>query len=195
MSPPTNIAFKEWAVVVAALGSGRQSLILRKGGISEERGQFRLEHSQFWLFPTRYHESAESVVPESRENLRVLAANPPTDIVPIQYLARVEAVTLITDISLLKPLQQHHIWSQQVLEQRFGFGREPGLHAILVRVWQLPAAVPVALLPAYGGCKSWVELAQPIDGPLSPVLEEDQFARERQQFDQILGCSHACSHP
>src|SRR5258705_3213217 len=44
-------AFKEWAIVVDALGRGEQIVILRKGGIREGRGGFHVEHPQFWLFP------------------------------------------------------------------------------------------------------------------------------------------------
>ena len=36
-----RIAFKEWAMVVDALGRGEQIIILRKGGISEGRGGFK----------------------------------------------------------------------------------------------------------------------------------------------------------
>ena len=39
-----NVAFKEWAVVCQALAAGRQSVILRKGGIAEEGGIFRPEY-------------------------------------------------------------------------------------------------------------------------------------------------------
>src|SRR5512138_2779668 len=49
-------AFKEWAIVVDALGRGEQILILRKGGIAEGRGGFRPEHTRFLLFPTAFHE-------------------------------------------------------------------------------------------------------------------------------------------
>jgi hypothetical protein len=58
MQVSSNIAFKEWAVVVDALGRGEQVLILRKGGIREQRGEFQADHHEFWLFPTRYHETS-----------------------------------------------------------------------------------------------------------------------------------------
>ncbi|HUR54032.1 MAG TPA: DUF1802 family protein, partial [Gemmataceae bacterium] len=51
-----SIAFKEWAVICRALAEGRQSLILRKGGISEVGGEFRPEHESFLLYPTLFHE-------------------------------------------------------------------------------------------------------------------------------------------
>ena len=46
-------AFKEWAVVCEALGDGRQSIILRKGGIAEGREGFAFAHGEFFLFPAR----------------------------------------------------------------------------------------------------------------------------------------------
>ncbi|HQU41894.1 MAG TPA: DUF1802 family protein, partial [Pirellulales bacterium] len=69
-------AFKEWAVVCRALAGGRQSLILRKGGIVEEGGEFRPDHPEFLLFPTFSHQSPDSVVPDARPLLRGLEAEP-----------------------------------------------------------------------------------------------------------------------
>jgi hypothetical protein len=51
-----SIGFKEWALVCEELGSGRQSIILRKGGIAEGRSGFRFEHADFLLLPTLFHE-------------------------------------------------------------------------------------------------------------------------------------------
>ncbi len=59
-------AFKEWAVIVDALGRGAQSIILRKGGISEGRGGFKMEHPRFLLFPTLFHQQRESVLPTAQ---------------------------------------------------------------------------------------------------------------------------------
>src|SRR5687768_3845167 len=42
-----HVALKEWATVCTALETGRQILLLRKGGIHETGGQFELEHSRF----------------------------------------------------------------------------------------------------------------------------------------------------
>ena len=45
-------ALKEWAVICRALAEGRQSLLLRKGGIAEAGGAFQVEQPRFWLLPT-----------------------------------------------------------------------------------------------------------------------------------------------
>ena len=58
-----GIAFKEWASVCDALLEGRQTIILRKGGISEGTapGVFVPEHSEFWLYPTWVHQAEQGV--------------------------------------------------------------------------------------------------------------------------------------
>src|ERR1700722_13719814 len=40
MQSVNRFAFKEWAVTCQALAAGRQSLLLRKGGIHERDGRF-----------------------------------------------------------------------------------------------------------------------------------------------------------
>ena len=61
-----RIAFKEWMIVVDAVGRGEQTIILRKGGISEGRGGFKVEHSRFLLFPTLFRQQRESVLPSAQ---------------------------------------------------------------------------------------------------------------------------------
>src|ERR1043166_5463608 len=68
-----RIAFKEWAVVVDGLGRGDQIIILRKGGISEGRSGFQVEHNRFFLFPTLFHQQRECVQPAAQIRYDALA--------------------------------------------------------------------------------------------------------------------------
>jgi len=47
-----DVALKEWASVVTALESGRQILLLRKGGILEQSNEnrFSITHNEFLFF-------------------------------------------------------------------------------------------------------------------------------------------------
>jgi hypothetical protein len=67
-------AFKEWAVVVDALGRGEQILILRKGGLAEGPGGFQVEQREFLLLPTRFHQQRERVLPAAQLRYDELAA-------------------------------------------------------------------------------------------------------------------------
>jgi hypothetical protein len=193
MRVSADIAFKEWAIVVDALAQGEQIVILRKGGIRENRGEFHLDHQAFWLFPTQYHESEQSVIASKRPSLRELAANAPRDAVDIQFYAVADPVVQITDAATLRRLQGRHVWAENILQQRFDFGRGTGLHALLVRVYRLPRAERLPLHENYGGCKSWVTLERPIAGEVTPVLDDAEFGRQRDAILELIS-DHACAH-
>ena len=187
MLPESKIAFKEWAVVVDALARGEQIIILRKGGIREERGQFQVEHREFWLFPTQYHEAERSIIPSKRPRLDALAATLVKDQVDIQYYAVADSVLRVRDPAAISRLQGRHIWNEQVLHDRFRFGRAPGLYVLLVRVYQRESPVRLPLLASFGGCKSWVELEQEITtGDLTPVLADVEYHRQREEIRERL---------
>ncbi len=177
MQTSSQFAFKEWAVVVDALGRGQQVIILRKGGIVEDRGQFSVDHDQFWLFPTLYHQQMQSVVSTAQKDLAQLQTQFQSDqAVRIQFLARVVNVIECTDLSEVLALRGQHIWKDSVIEERFRYGKKDGLHLILTRVYRLPEPCSLPLLPSYGGCKSWVELESPPPSEsLAPVLSDADF--------------------
>ncbi len=86
-------AFKEWAIVCEALGGGRQSLILRKGGIAEGRDGFAFLHREFFLFPTRFHETLDKTTLPARTPLPVQNEGE----VIIRFAAKMEWSCFLTD--------------------------------------------------------------------------------------------------
>jgi hypothetical protein len=158
-----TVAFKEWAVICAALAAGRQSLILRKGGIAEEGGEFRPEHSEFLLYPTYFHEHRSGVKPEFLPLLEAAeAAKPPAGTVRFTHFVRVESVAHVTELEQALALDSQHAWTSDVVKQRFHY-RKPGLFVLTVRVFKLAQPVDVVERPEYAGCKTWVLLDSPVD--------------------------------
>ena len=182
-----RMAFKEWAVITAALGNGRQSLILRKGGIHEGRDGFRVEHHEFWLFPTNFHQSANDLSEEYRELWESVRRNPPpAETIPLRSYAILDEVIEVTDAVQLPGLAGLHGWSEQVVHDRFHY-RQPGLLALLVRVYELPVELRIPNSPHFAGCRSWVEL--PTDLPtaaLSPVLPQAEHQRRMELIRKRL---------
>ncbi len=193
MRVSSDIAFKEWAVVVDALGCGEQVIILRKGGIHEQRGEFHVDHRYFWLFPTQYHEAERSIIASKRPALRHLATGAARNVVDVEFYAVVDTVLHITDAALLARLQGRHVWAEHVLQQRFQFGREPGLHALVVRVHQLLRPERLPLRDSFAGCKSWMQFERPIAGDVTPVVDDDEFTRQRNELRELVS-DHACTH-
>ena len=172
-------AFKEWHVIVEALGAGEQILILRKGGIDEDRGGFRVKTTRFWLFPTRFHAQLEKTKPVAHRwfgSADASESSPPT--VLLRYFADVVQTSFLSDWATVRRLDAHHAWTEETLRERFDWSRPPGLHAMAVRVHKLltPLALPVDTSMA--GCKSWIEVPCAFDLHSSaPVLEDSVFAQ------------------
>jgi hypothetical protein len=181
-------AFKDWAIVVDALGRGDQILILRKGGIAEGRGGFRVEHEAFLLFPTLYHQQGERVVEPAASRYREIADTfPPADTLRIEHVARLAEWTEVLSLDHARRLAGQHIWKDDVITDRFEWGREQKIFALALRVAKLPAPVELPMLEEYGGCKSWIELAAdvPTDGA-QPVLDDTAFAVKLAEYRSAL---------
>jgi hypothetical protein len=171
-----SVGFKEWALVCEALGTGRQSVLLRKGGIAEGRAGFGFRHSEFFLFPTFFHEQVVKV----REPDAAIPAQREGEI-EIRYFAKLEAQREIRSWSVAAALAPFHILQESVVRERFEY-KGAGLHAALVRVFRLEPSWVFADKPAYGGCRSWVNLPQPRRRRLEPVLSDKEHAERARRF-------------
>jgi hypothetical protein len=176
-------AFKEWAAVCRALATGTQILILRKGGIVEPGGVFRVEHPEFLLFPTFLHQSPESLVPAAQHLLDdVQAEAPPAGTIVFRHVARVTDHFRIESAEGLPRLRAFHVWSNAVVEERFHRWQK-SLHVLVVRVYALTGAVSIPTRDSYAGCKSWVELEEDVDiAGAVPVISDVEFNRRADEI-------------
>ncbi len=181
-------AFKEWAIVVDALGRGEQILILRKGGISEGRGGFQVEQPRFLLFPTLYHQQRERVQPHAQLRYDEIAPQlPPPEVLRVEYVAEVVAWRALDSLAAAERLRGQHIWRDDVIADRFEWGKVKNIFALAVRVHQLPRRIDLPMLTSYGGCKSWIELEHDISTEgAQPVLSEGAFAEKLKAFADAL---------
>jgi hypothetical protein len=176
-------AFKEWHPIVEALGSGEQLLILRKGGISENRGGFDAAHAgRFWLFPTQFHAQSEKTKPAAAH--RFFPASPAAKsdaaegTVTLRYFADITHHAFLADWPAVAALDPHHFWTEAAVREKYDWAQPPGLHAFIVRVHRLAAPLVFPLTPDMGGCKSWIDLPySPADYASEPVLDDATIAR------------------
>ncbi len=173
-----SVGFKEWALVCAALAAGRQSVLIRIGGIAEGRSGFSFRHDEFFLFPTLFHEQVE----RTRLTNPKLPEQLPNEI-EIRAFAKIEATRAITDWEQVRALEPLHILQESVVRERFDYDDAPGVQVAFVRVYRVEPVWKFEDLPRYGGCRSWVELpAVPDDLTLSPVLADSEHEQKRTQF-------------
>lgn len=186
-----NRAFKEWAIVCEAMKAGRQIVLIRKGGIREEEGLFRVSDPEFFLLPTYEHQSAHLLQPAFAEELeRIESAGFDPRTITLDAYAVVDTVVVADDEERVQALSGEHLWNDAYVKMRFDFHPYDPLYVILLRVYNLPQAFTLPMRPEYVGCKSWVTLerALPTAGAV-PALPEAAFERRRVAILETLGAT------
>ncbi|MCB1225364.1 MAG: DUF1802 family protein [Verrucomicrobiales bacterium] len=201
--PPAAIGFKEWAFVCDALAQGKQTLILRKGGIHEGMRGFQFQHAAFFLFPTWFHTQGEALtwVP-SAASAQDYSSDPGYDAttlsfppeetrqrVDIDAFCTLEGHWRVTDWDRVAALAPLHIWKESVVRERFAYDEESCLHIALVRTWRLPQRWTFDYEKKYGGCRSWVNV--PDDGlsllpGATPALTDAAWAETAEKIRGVL---------
>jgi hypothetical protein len=180
LSPSLTIALKEWATVVRALESGRQIMLLRKGGILEQsvKNRFSITHNEFLFFPTYLH--------QSRGELKAEVEFEPIDAEPSRV--RITSAGVVTDIiriesrGQLDRLDDQHIWTSSLIDMRFNYKPKNPLYLVLLRAYRLREPLVLDNTPAFSGCKSWVPIESAIstDGAV-PVMDDERHERVRSE--------------
>jgi hypothetical protein len=171
----THPALKEWSAAVHALLDGRQTVLLRKGGIHEKR--FDVAASRFLLFPTVAHSHAGRVRPEHRDLLRPAEADSTEDAVVVRAGARVVAAIPVNRPEALESIASLHIWTDDSVQaDRVDFRPRHRLTVLVVSAAPLREPVRLQRTPDYRGCTSWVQL--PVDGQWAASVHDDAFLRD-----------------
>lgn len=169
-----SVALKEWHLVIQALLSGRQAILLRKGGILEANNEFELEHAQFLLYPTYVHQTPAQLKPEFRAQVQQTSAEP--TLVTLNGFASVQRIYEAPSRAAVDALYDLHIWDTPLIDLRFAYRPEKPLYVVLVRAWRLPQPVTIPNTLEYAGCKSWIPLAESIDiSSATPALADEPF--------------------
>ena len=179
------VGYKEWLAVCDALLDGRQHLLLRKGGIHEGRRGFSFRHDAFAVFPTRFHAQAAQI----RGPLPVGGETDEWEVgEEVFFEVWCEAVWAhtLSDWNQVKALEPFHIWTEDLVRERFDCGDVQQIHCALVRVYRLAEPFTVPYAKGYGGCRTWVNLPVPPPELMEPVVEDSAFEAARTAIETIL---------
>ncbi len=182
----TVVALQEWSACCRALGDGRLTLLVRKGGIHERHGRlFTPEHERFWLLPTHLHQDATRLKPAFQADVTAPSLGSG---IPIALWAETVHVWKVTDCARITALGEELMWTDAELATRFAYRDQPWLFVLLLRVQRLTTPVTIPTDPSYAGCRSWLILTAPPADPASaaPVLDDATFARRHQHIARIL---------
>ncbi len=169
-------ALKEWAVAVRALERGDTALVVRKGGIREKA--FAVANRRFLLLPGYEHQRPELLKPGYRGLMDGIPDL--TDDGPLRFtsFAEVEGAYEISEPESLAAIDPYHMWSPEYAESRFKWRPKKPLTVLVLRAYLLPQPVELPYSESYGGCRSWIELEEPVcvEGA-RPALGDEAFER------------------
>jgi hypothetical protein len=178
MQEASDRAFKEWAVVVRAMERGETCLLIRKGGIFEEGGDFQVADREFFLYPNHTHQNPHQLQPRAHGWLMESdSEEPPGGVIRVASYATVAEVFRIPDEAALARLTDEHLWTDGYVRDRLYYKPDNPLFGIVLRVYRHPEAVDVPYHPSYSGCTSWITLQAPLStSGAAPALDDAAFA-------------------
>ena len=178
-------ALKEWSAVVHALLDGRQTVLLRKGGIHEKR--FTVAADEFLFFPTVAHSHAKRVRREHRDLLAAASADSTGDRLTIRAAAKVVEAVAVTRPEALPDIEDLHIWTaESVRADRLDFRPRHRLTVLVVQAAPLAHPIRLTREPQYRGCTSWVQLPTRAE-PGEPVHSPDVLAAVAARVRAVVG--------
>ena len=172
-------ALKEWAIAVDALAAGKTIMLLRKGGIREDHKNFQVQHQRVWLYPTYEHQKPHLLKPEYATKLTIVESGWHPETVMIRSYAEITQVLSVNTLETLQALQPYHIWNEQMVRDRLKWKASQPLSVLLLRVYNLPQPLSMTYDSSYGGCKSWIDLVEPISlVGLPPILDDNTYQNQ-----------------
>lgn len=196
------LALKEWSIICKALEEGKQTILLRKGGILEYKKGFEISQKLFLLYPTLEHQAAEYLQSNYLQEYELLLKRNSSEIVEdkvntIRIIARIEAMQEFHDHKLLSKLEKYHIWNEKYVKMRMNYNPKKPMNALLLRVYRLPESISVDVQPEWAGCKSWIDIelskkygksyeyANELLDQSKPVIKDEDFRRIHANFLEI----------
>ncbi|HLX65050.1 MAG TPA: DUF1802 family protein [Planctomycetota bacterium] len=184
----SNIALKEWAVVCDELLAGRQVVLLRKGGIFEQKKGFQIEHDTFFFYSNTEHQSREQLKPDF--HARLDSYGPTARVsgkITVAGFGRAIDIVKTADSSKLRALEPLTCWTQALFDMRINYKPEKPNYVVTVRAYKLPRPIEVPYHEDYAGCHSWVPLKAELDATGTPVLDDDEFETKRKAVLKVIG--------
>lgn len=187
MTSTTTHALKEWAIAVDALERGKTIMLLRKGGIREEGKHFQVTYNQVLLYPTYEHQQPHLLKAEYASEVKPVTSGWHPKTVRIGSWAEITDILAVSEESAVEALLPYHIWNEQFARERFQWKPRQPLYILLLRTYRLPQPLMIPYHQKYGGCRSWIDLVEPIAlENLVPVMDEANYTKQVAQIRQLV---------
>ncbi len=186
MPSTSTHVLKEWAVAVNALEQGKTIMLLRKGGIQEQGGRFQVANNQILLYPTYEHQQPFLLRQEYAEQVTPVASGWHPETIRIGSWAEITDIIPVTDETIVRALLPFHVWNEQFISDRLKWKPRQPIYLLLLRTYKLAQTHLIPYRSEYGGCKSWIDLAEPISIEGVPVLDDVAYTQVVDKIRRVV---------
>ncbi len=180
-------ALKEWSVAIDALAQGKTILLLRKGGIKESQGKFSAEANQVVLFPTFEHQKPELLKPQDQNAVKPVAKGWHPETLTLKAWADITHIFLTDDADKVAALSAFHIWQPNLAQERLKWKPKQPLYVLALRAYCFPEPITLSWHDSYGGCRSWLSLANGITADIGrAAMNEAKYLKQIEEIVQVL---------
>jgi hypothetical protein len=196
------LALKEWSIICKAMEEGKQTILLRKGGILEYKKGFEISQKVFLLYPTLEHQAAEYLQSNYLQEYELLLKRNSSEIVrdkvnTLRIIARIEAMQEFHNYELLSKLEKYHIWNEKYVNMRMNYNPKKPMNALLLRIYKLSQPISIDVNPGWAGCKSWIDIEftskngnqygniMDLFNQSVPVIKDKDFQKIHDNFTEI----------
>jgi hypothetical protein len=181
---------------------GKQTILLRKGGILEYKKGFEISQKVFLLYPTLEHQAAEYLQSNYLQEYELLLKRNRSEIVQdkvntLRIIARIEAMQEFHNYELLSKLEKYHIWNEKYVNMRMNYNPKKPMNALLLRIYKLSQPISIDVNPGWAGCKSWIDIEftskngnqygniMDLFNQSVPVIKDKDFQKIHDNFTEI----------
>lgn len=183
----TASTLKEWNVAVNALENGKTIVLLRKGGIREQGGHFKVNYKQVLLYPTFEHQQPDLLKPEYASYVKVVESGWHPETIRIATWAKITDAFLLACEPAIEALFPYHIWNEKFVNDRLQWKSSQPIYILLLRTYHLAEPQEILYRQEYGGCRSWIDLAEPITIDDSrPVLSDREYIQTANEIRNAI---------
>ena len=174
-------ALKEWSVAVDALSEGETAILLRKGGIREEKGRFLAQAKSAILFPTFEHQKAALLKPDYQSKVVSVSSGWHPQTIELKAWAEITEIFLTLDEEKVAALADFHIWQPQLAQERLKWKPKQPLYVMALRVYLLSQPLSISWSDRYQGCRSWISLEEAL------TVDKKQPAISEADYSTLVG--------
>src|SRR4028119_1797547 len=162
-------------------------MLLRKGGIKEQSNRFKVAHEEILLYPTYEHQQPNLLKAEYAEHVQPVTSGWHPETVRIGSWAKITDILQVGEESAVAALLPYHIWNEQFVSDRLKWKPRQPLYILLLRTYKLLQPQFISYRPEYGGCKSWIDLLEPISiQDKTPLLTKEEYMQQVAEIRQII---------